>query len=97
MTFFLTQKAKADLIKIAQYTQKVWGIQQRDIYLSRLDRVFHFLNDIQYTGQNCDHIRKGYRKYQMEKHIIFYREIYGGDIEIIRILHERMDIEKGFK
>ncbi len=40
----------------------------------------------------CDEIRQGYRKYYQGRHVIFYRQA-GEDIEIIRILHERMDIE----
>ena len=44
-------------------------------------------------GKDCDDIRPGYRKHQIEKHIAFYRQSGSGQIEIVRVLHERMDLE----
>lgn len=39
-----------------------------------------------------DHVRKGYRASKVKFHLIFYK--VSNDIEeIVRILHERMDIE----
>lgn len=43
----------------------------------------------------CDDIRDGYRKYHIGRHLIFYREADEG-IVIIRILHDRMDVEAHF-
>jgi len=45
-----------------------------------------------HRGRACDDIRPGYRKYHVGRHLIFYRESPEG-LEIIRILHDRMDIE----
>lgn len=92
MAFFLTQKAKADLKDIARYTQKTWGIAQRNIYLTQIDSTFHNLAINPKMGFSCDYIRAGYFKFRVGKHFIFYR-IADSDIEIVRILHERMDIE----
>lgn len=39
-----------------------------------------------------DHVRKGYRASKVKSHLIFYR-ITNDIVEIIRILHERMDID----
>jgi toxin ParE1/3/4 len=39
-----------------------------------------------------EHVRKGYRASKVKSHYIFYR-VLNDTIEIIRILHERMDIE----
>ena len=93
MAFFLTQRAKADLKSIASYTQKKWGIKQRNTYLTQIDTAFHVLSDNPIKGFNYDYIRQGYFKYRVGKHLIFYR-IVNLDIEIVRILHERMDIEQ---
>jgi toxin ParE1/3/4 len=90
--FRLTAKARADLIDIGRYTQQTWGRDQRNCYLSRLDEAFHGLAREPDRGRPCDEIRQGYRKYYQGRHVIFYRQA-GEDIEIIRILHERMDIE----
>jgi len=90
--FRLTAKARADLRDIGRYTQRTWGRDQRNHYLSRLDEAFHLLAREPDRGRSCDNIRQGYRKYQVGRHVIFYRRS-GADIEIIRILHERMDLE----
>jgi len=90
--FQLTARAKADLRSIGRYTQATWGREQRNIYLTRLDACFHLLAREPERGRACDVIRPGYRKYYVGRHLIFYRQSPGG-IEIIRILHDRMDIE----
>lgn len=94
--FRLTTKAKADLKSIAIYTQKTWGREQRNRYLTQLDETFHALAQETLKGSPCDDIRKGYRKYHIGRHFIFYRQAMEG-IEIIRILHDRMNIEDHFK
>ena len=91
-SFRLTERAKADLRAIGRYTQTTWGREQRNIYLARLDASFHLLACEPHRGRACDDIRPGYRKYHVGRHLIFYRESPEG-VEIIRILHDRMDIE----
>ena len=97
MNFYLTRKAKSDLKAIARYTQKQWGVDQRNTYLKQIDQAFHDLAKSPDQGRNCDHIRPGYRKYKVGRHYIFYRDtssdgVIQEDVEIVRILHERMDI-----
>jgi toxin ParE1/3/4 len=43
------------------------------------------------TGQDAGTVRAGYRKQRSGSHFIFYRQISGGGIEIIRVLHQQMD------
>ncbi|MEM9832115.1 MAG: type II toxin-antitoxin system RelE/ParE family toxin [Bacteroidota bacterium] len=93
MAFYLTRKAEADLRDIARYTQSKWGIRQRNTYLTQIDNAFHDLANEPDKGRNCDDIRLGYFKYRVSKHFIFYRMIDSGDIEIVRVLHERMNFE----
>lgn len=40
-----------------------------------------------------EHIKKGYRASKVKSHIIFYKVSKEDTIEVIRVLHERMDIE----
>lgn len=79
---------------IARYTEKTWGKDQRNLYLKDLDDAFHALAETPGKGRNCDYIRPDYHKHGVGKHLIFYRLIENDDIEIIRILHGRMDIEE---
>lgn len=91
--FVLTNKAELDLKSIGVYTQNTWGIRQRNKYLTMLDKGFHALAADHMKGQDCGEIRNGYRKYQIGRHVIFFREIDVSLIEVVRILHERMDIK----
>jgi toxin ParE1/3/4 len=91
--FELTKKAKSDLKDIAVYTQNTWGKHQRNIYLTALDQSFYALAADHLKGRDCGEIRIGYRQHKVGKHIIFYREINSSLIQIVRILHEKMEIE----
>jgi toxin ParE1/3/4 len=58
-TFRLTRKAREDLKSIARYTQKTWGVTQRNKYLTQLDKRFAVLADTSTLGRSCDAIRPG--------------------------------------
>ena len=44
-------------------------------------------------GRECSEVRRGYRKYASGSHVLFYRPTTDG-IDVVRILHERMDYER---
>jgi len=90
--FQLTQKAVEDLKGIAIYTQENWGKNQRNLYLKMIDSAFHELSTNPRLGTKVDDIRAGYLKYRIGSHLIFYRMAYD-DVQIVRILHQRMDVE----
>jgi toxin ParE1/3/4 len=90
--FRLSAKALSDLKSIGRFTLESWGREQRNIYLSKLDDSFHRLAEQPHLGSARDDIRKGYRVYHVGRHLIFYRQKFAA-IEIIRILHNRMDVE----
>jgi toxin ParE1/3/4 len=91
--FVLTKAAKEDLKSIGRYTAETWGRAQRNRYLALLDTSMHDLADNPGLGRDCSEIRTGYRRYRVGKHILFYRQLDPDRIEIVRILHERMDVE----
>jgi len=91
--FVLTNRAEYDLKEIGRYTQKTWGRDQRDIYLRMLDLSFHQLAANPLIGADCSEIRSDYLKFNAGSHVIFYRQTLGDLIEIVRVLHGRMDIE----
>jgi toxin ParE1/3/4 len=91
--FTLTNKAIADLKDIGRYTLVHWGREQRNLYLGMLDASFQQLASNPLTGKDCSDIRNGYRKFNAGSHVIFYRQQSGDTIEIVRILHGRMDCE----
>jgi toxin ParE1/3/4 len=96
-SFKLTVKAKQDLRKIAIHTEKRWGKKQRNIYIKQFDDIFHILASSPQTGKTCDYIKEGYRKFPQSSHIVFYRIINDELIEIVRILHKKMDYSLHFQ
>ena len=95
-TFELSREAKEDLKKIARFTEKRWGRDQRFFYIKQFDDVFHLLADTPSVGKKCDYIKKGYRKFPQSSHIIFYHESSKNKITVIRILHKNMDVDSKF-
>lgn len=89
--FRITAKAKQDLLAIGKYTATKWGQSQRNIYLKKLDDAFHLLCKNPTMGKDNSYIVAGYRKFQKGSHVIYYKVT--DPIEIIRILHESMDID----
>ncbi len=89
--FRITEKALEDLRSIARYTEAKWGHSQRNKYLHMLDEGFNTIAQQPDLGIVCDYIRTGYRKHRVGRHLIFYRPS-PDCVEIIRILHERMDL-----
>ena len=96
-TFKLTNSAKTDLKRIALFTKKEWGREQRNLYIKQFDDAFHMLADTPLVGKTCDHIKTGYKKFPIGSHTIFYKNETISSIEIVRILHKRMDVELNFQ
>ncbi|UJP05242.1 MAG: type II toxin-antitoxin system RelE/ParE family toxin [Nitrosomonas sp.] len=92
-SFILTQKAKTDMRLIGRYVRKEFGKTQQKSYLSQLDIAFHNLANEPEIGHACNNICEGYYKYGVGKHLVFYRHKGKNQIEIVRILHGRIDIE----
>ncbi len=89
--FTLTKKANADLKSISIYTQRKWGKEQRRIYAQQFDDAFHMLSKNPTVGNKCDFIKPGYLKFPVTSHMVFYRNVSQAEIEVVRILHKRMD------
>jgi len=95
-TFTLTRRAKVDLKSIAKFTEKNWGREQRNIYIKQFDDTFHVLSDTPQIGSNCNYIQENYQKFPQGSQIIFYRMTDTNSIQIIRILHNNMDVLSKF-
>ncbi len=88
----ISKKAVADLDEIWFYTVEQWSLAQADrYYLLIFDEIDHICEHPT-SGRPIDHIRKGYRASKVKSHLIFYR-VVDETVEIVRILHERMDID----
>jgi toxin ParE1/3/4 len=88
--FVLTPRARADLEEIWDYSADRWGLDQAETYTRELRKAIQTVADKPALGRECDEVRRGYRKYPAGSHVLFYR-LAGNGIDIVRILHERMD------
>jgi toxin ParE1/3/4 len=68
-----------------------WSLREADRYQSMMIKEIELLAAHSKSGKDQHHIRSGYRSSKIKSHIIFYR-ILEKELEVIRILHERMDI-----
>lgn len=85
------EQALFDLEDIWVYTFHTWSLTQADRYHSIIVKEIEFLATHPKSGKDQNHIRAGYRSAKVKSHIIFYR-VLETELEVIRILHDRMDI-----
>jgi toxin ParE1/3/4 len=86
----LSPAAERDLEGVWNYTNREWGLEQADRYIDLLTTAFQILAQSPQSAPACDHIREGYRRRNVERHMIYFRITEYG-VAIIRILHGRMD------
>lgn len=91
LKIIVSEEALIDLEEIWFYTFKNWSIDQADRYYSLIEKEIEFLATNPQTGKILDHIRNGYRSSKVKSHYLFYKYT-STEIEIVRILHENMDI-----
>ncbi len=86
----LSKRASADLSNIWTYTIAEFGEAQAGHYLSALEDGFGLIIDHPEIGKPADHVKAGYRAFAKDRHIIYYT-ITEAHIDVIGVLHERMD------
>jgi len=91
-SILLRPKARADLKGIWAYTRAEWSDRKADEYLASPRQCLDTLAGWPEGGSDCGYIRTGYRKCPCHHHVIFYRPAADG-IEVVRVLHESMDVE----
>ena len=89
--YFFTRKAIEDLSQIWNYTYNAWSERQADKYYNLLISECKKIAKIPNIGKIYEQIHNDVLGYKIGRHIIFYRIITEKEIEIVRILHERMD------
>lgn len=97
MNYKISKQAEIDLENIWLYTFEEWSINQADHYLDLIIDEIEYLSQNPESGKDYNEIKKGYFRSQIKSHFIFYRiNLKEKCIEIIRVLHQQMDIESHF-
>ncbi|MBN2884818.1 type II toxin-antitoxin system RelE/ParE family toxin [Patescibacteria group bacterium] len=87
------QKANEDLNKIWNYTLENWSEGQADKYYESIKFDCLEIGKNPKLGKSYQAISRNLLGLKSGKHIIFYHLVSDKEIEIIRILHERMDLK----
>ncbi len=92
--FRLTNKAVEDLSNIWHYTLTAWSEKQADKYYGMIISNCQLIADSPELGKSYGRITENLLGIKSNRHIIFYRTFGVDHIEILRILHEGMDLKK---
>ncbi len=85
-----------DLDGIWEYTFKYWSKDQADRYHKLIISEIEFAAENRNSGKSMGHVKEGYHVTYMKSHMIFFKRIEG-IVEVIRILHQKMDVESNLK
>ena len=91
--YALSPAARADLEEIWDYTADRWGEAQAERYTNDIRAACQALADGTEHGRSAEDVRAGYRKLAVGSHVMYVR-VRSGTVEIVRILHRRMDVAR---
>lgn len=92
----LTPLAENDITDIWRHTEQTWSAPQAERYITLLFDAFDRIAAKPMQGRPSDDIRPGYRRLAVGAHVVFYvAKPYG--VDVVRILHQSMDIDAKFK
>lgn len=83
--------AYADIDKIWDYTAEVWSLDQADRYTDDLQVACESIALGMNIGKGS--VKPGVLKSRCGSHVIYYR-MTTDDVEIIRVLHGKQDVER---
>ncbi len=93
MSLRLSAAARRDLDGIWAYTAEHWSVEQADRYVRQIGEGLAALSTGTATVRRIDFVRPGYFKLSVGSHVVFFKQP-GDDIDVVRILHRRMDPER---
>jgi toxin ParE1/3/4 len=87
----LSPAAATDLDAIWDYTAESWGIDHANHYTFDIKQACGELANGSRKGRTINRVRPDYLKLRIGSHLIVYRK-QADLVDIIRILHQRMDL-----
>ncbi len=93
----ISKQAINDLNDIWVYTFNKWSKEQADRYYDLIIGEIEFIADNYLIGKSAEQTRKNYRVTKIKSHLIFYKKAENKIVEVVRILHQRVDIKKRLK
>jgi toxin ParE1/3/4 len=95
-SYIIREQALGDINKIWIYTARNWSVEQADRYYTLIfDEIEYIVANFE-MARDFGTVRKDYRCSKVKSHLIFFKKSKNNEIEVVRVLHERMDIEIRF-
>lgn len=88
----ISKKALEDIDDIWIYTQAKWSVSQANRYYRLIYQEIEYILEDFESGKDISVVKPGYRQAKVKSHFIVYRKGNDGILEIIRVLHQMMDI-----
>ena len=91
--YVISEKAVEDINNIWIYTAENWSVAQADRYYNLIYDEIEFIANNFDMARDFGKIRKSYKCSKVKSHLIFFKKDKMNEIEVVRVLHEKMDIE----
>lgn len=91
--YSISEKALEDLNNIWIYTAENWSIEQANRYYNLIVDEIEYVSDNFETTKDLSNVRKNYKYSKVKSHLVFYKKTKNTEMEVVRILHERMDVK----
>lgn len=99
---FISANARRDIANALQHSARRWGPVQRQRYQALIGSALRDLqqNPVHPASRARDEIRAGLRTFhiarpgQAGRHLVLYRLDPGGNVQVIRLLHDAMDLRR---
>jgi len=93
MAVKIYRAAQARLLEVWDYSETTWGEKQADAYVRELVDAAQRLPDERHRWRPVgDRVLRGVFFVRHRHHYLFFRELGGGELGVISVLHESMDI-----
>ena len=92
----LASRAELDIAEASEYLDRETGNPEfGNRLVIDLQRVMYLIAENPWMGRARSDLQKGLRGFPHGSHTLFWR-LHGQDVEIIRVLHQRQDVEREF-
>ena len=91
--YIISEIALDDLNNIWNYTAENWSVEQANRYYNLIVDEIEFVVENFETMKDFGNVRKDYRFSKVKSHLVFCKKNENTEIEVVRILHEKMDIK----
>ncbi len=92
----ISEAAINDLDGIWEYSFLKWSKEQADRYHNLIINEIEFIAENISSGKPMNHIKDGYLVSYVKSHTIFFKR-KEGVVEIVRILHQKKDVESNLE